>query len=469
MSLMPKTSASTKSTTVRAVTYCRISMDRLEIGAGVERQRIDTDRLCEQRGWTIVERVVDNDRSASRYARRGREGWRRLLELLEQGEVDAIVAYDLDRITRRPDELAPLIIAAERGVTIVTVSGTVLDLSNGDGVFAARILLAVAEKETASLSRRQKTKLRHDAEAGRPHWTARPFGYQRDGTLIPAEAVWLRRMAKWLADDGLSATAVAVRLNNEGVMQASGCRWQSSTVKTLVMSPRNVAIRTYKGKEIGPAAWKPALDVETWQRACAALDARALGTRQGRRSMLTGMVWCGRPGCGMKMHRSGGNYACSRHEDLKNGCGQTVNGKMVDGVIADAVIEHLRESAAAVRPRPVCDDERDEVAQLTLELSELAAMFGQGEISLSEFRAARVPLAERLKSAENAAVRYDTSAALARIAGDHATLAERWPELDDDLRRRIVSTVITRVIINPPAPPNGIRRLPKHRVKPIWA
>src|SRR5215207_7824144 len=97
---------------ITAVTYCRISMDREEMGAGVDRQRVDTEKICADRGWEVVERLVDNDRSASRYARKPREGWTRLLELLESRTIGAVVAYDLDRLTRKPDELAPLIAAA---------------------------------------------------------------------------------------------------------------------------------------------------------------------------------------------------------------------------------------------------------------------------------------------------------------------------------------------------------------------
>ncbi|HRB05178.1 MAG TPA: hypothetical protein PLP26_17515, partial [Ilumatobacteraceae bacterium] len=62
-------------TATRAVTYCRISHDPTGLEAGVDRQQVDTDRLAAERGWLVVERVVDNDRSASRYAKRGREGW----------------------------------------------------------------------------------------------------------------------------------------------------------------------------------------------------------------------------------------------------------------------------------------------------------------------------------------------------------------------------------------------------------
>src|SRR4051794_16384385 len=144
----------TAQTVVRAVSYCRISYDPTGREAGVDRQHVDTDRIAEQNGWTLVERVVDNDRSASRYARRVREGWGRIMELVEGGEVEALVAYDLDRLIRQPKELERLIDAAESGLRVVTATGQI-DLASGGGRMVARTLCNVAAMEADRVSERQ--------------------------------------------------------------------------------------------------------------------------------------------------------------------------------------------------------------------------------------------------------------------------------------------------------------------------
>ena len=49
---------------LRAGIYARISSDREGEGLGVARQLEDCRRLAEARGWTVVERYVDQDVSA---------------------------------------------------------------------------------------------------------------------------------------------------------------------------------------------------------------------------------------------------------------------------------------------------------------------------------------------------------------------------------------------------------------------
>src|SRR4051812_18670762 len=103
---------------VSAVTYCRISNDPDGREAGVERQKKDVVTIAKRHGWTVVAQEEDNDRSASRYARKVRDGWARVMELVESGQVQALVAYDLDRLLRQPKELERLIDAAEHGLQV---------------------------------------------------------------------------------------------------------------------------------------------------------------------------------------------------------------------------------------------------------------------------------------------------------------------------------------------------------------
>lgn len=94
------------------------------------------------------------------------------------------------------------------------LAGTIVDLGDADSVFTARVLLAAAEKEAANISRRMKRKLQADAEAGRPNWARRPYGYTLDGEPVPAEARKLNEMVDRIID-GESASS-AVRPRSEG-------------------------------------------------------------------------------------------------------------------------------------------------------------------------------------------------------------------------------------------------------------
>ncbi len=70
---------------------------------GLRRQVEDCERLVALRGWEVAERYVDDDVSA--YRGRPRPEYRRMLDDLRSGFVEAVVVWDADRLHRQPKEL----------------------------------------------------------------------------------------------------------------------------------------------------------------------------------------------------------------------------------------------------------------------------------------------------------------------------------------------------------------------------
>src|SRR5947209_720904 len=88
---------------VRAGICARISSDREGDGLGVRRQLADCEALAVRKGWAVVDRYVDDDVSA--WKGRARPEYRRLLDDVHAGVVDAVVVWHLDRLHRQPREL----------------------------------------------------------------------------------------------------------------------------------------------------------------------------------------------------------------------------------------------------------------------------------------------------------------------------------------------------------------------------
>lgn len=70
---------------IRAAIYARISYDPDARAVGVDRQREDCLRLAASRGWTVVAEYIDNNVSASKYSRKARTQYLRLLDDIEEG------------------------------------------------------------------------------------------------------------------------------------------------------------------------------------------------------------------------------------------------------------------------------------------------------------------------------------------------------------------------------------------------
>src|SRR5687767_13997920 len=161
-----------------AAIYARISSDRDGQQLGVNRQIADCRALAERRGWPIAQLYMDDDQSA--YSGKTRPAYRRLLDDMRAGTVDAVVVWHLDRLHRQPKELEEFFEACDTaGVShLASVTGDV-DLGTDDGRFMARILGAVARKESDDKSRRIRRKALELAQAGKiGGGGTRPYGYE---------------------------------------------------------------------------------------------------------------------------------------------------------------------------------------------------------------------------------------------------------------------------------------------------
>jgi DNA invertase Pin-like site-specific DNA recombinase len=81
--------------TKRVGLYLRVST----AGQTVENQRIDLQRVAEQRGWQIVETYIDHGISGSK-GRDKRPAFDRLAKDASRGKLDMVAAWSIDRVGR---------------------------------------------------------------------------------------------------------------------------------------------------------------------------------------------------------------------------------------------------------------------------------------------------------------------------------------------------------------------------------
>jgi DNA invertase Pin-like site-specific DNA recombinase len=79
----------------RVAIYLRVSTD----GQSVENQRIDLERVAEQRGWQIVERYIDHGISGAK-GRDKRPAFDCMAKAAAAGKVDMVAAWSIDRLGR---------------------------------------------------------------------------------------------------------------------------------------------------------------------------------------------------------------------------------------------------------------------------------------------------------------------------------------------------------------------------------
>ena len=192
---------------VRVAIYNRISQDRTGERAAVTRQLEDARALAAARGWATVEPpYVDNSISAYKRTTR-RPGYERMAADYRAGKFEAIITYDLDRLTRQPRQLEDWIDEAEsRGLKLVTTNGEA-DLSTDAGRLFARIKVAVGRSEMERKGARQARAIRQRVENGKVLAGVRLTGYDDKGNVIEAEADLVRDLFQRFAAGGNATRA----------------------------------------------------------------------------------------------------------------------------------------------------------------------------------------------------------------------------------------------------------------------
>jgi site-specific DNA recombinase len=436
--------------------------DDLARGLGIGRQRKDGEALAGRLGWPIVEEYSDNDLSASRYSHKPRQGYARMLQDLQEGAINAVVVYDQDRLVRQPKELEELLDVCDRARAwhIAAVSGEI-DVRNSDDLFRARILAAVHAKESDNISRRVRRKQQELAEHGRPHGGPRRYGYRLDFSAIePDEAAIIQQLARrTLAGESLAS--LCWELNAGDVPTAGGGRWSPATLRRILIGPHLAGLRVY-GEPVYPAAWPAILSEDTHHalRALLTDPQRTTNPLHPTRHLWSGLVVCGH--CGVRMYAY---YRPAKHRAVKTlrchrklgGCGRLARAaEPVETFLEAAVFEMVRRPAFAqfLTQRSEVPQQRGGL------LDQIRAVEALQKENLVAHAAPEPGTRRRSKTEyELIAARLDgqlgvLNKKLRALSGPelpdaltHGDLEKEWPELPFYARRRIIQTLVARVML----------------------
>lgn len=395
---------------MQAAIYLRQSEDRDATMLAVDRQREDCTKLAASKGWSTTE-YMDNDTSAT--SQKPRPAYQRMLADIEAGAIGAVVAWDLDRLYRKPRELEDLIDLAEgKHLALATVGGEA-DLSTDSGRLFARIKGAVGRSEVERKSARQRRANVQRAEAGSPTRSTIPFGYRQDGdrlALEPAEAMMIRDAYSAILAGG-SLHTIAKAWNAASVPTRRGKQWSGATVRQLLMAYRNAGVAVYRGEPVAtPGDWPPIVDREILDGTRAILTQpgrRIGGTSSGRKHLLSGIAVCGACSKTVGSGRAGTSPNPSRPVYACKHCFKvTRDMTAVDGYVVALVVDRLsRPDAAELMvsdSRPDVGVLRDRAAALRARQEEAASLFAEGSVTGLQLKTITADLAQQLTEVESA-------------------------------------------------------------------
>lgn len=419
-----------------AALYCRISRDRDERRAGVERQEQDCRRLAEREGLDVARVYIDNDASA--FDGKARQAFGDMLVDAEAGLFDTLIAWHDDRLWRDVvEQTATFRLLASYGVHTVWASRR-YDTGSSDDQFSSGLMALVGWKSSADARRRLQRMHQQRAEQGLPSGGGlRPFGYRPGGLELDdiEAALVAEAVDRILAGEGLMA--VCRDFNARGITTSRGNRWTTTTLRQMLIGWRIYGIRSHARQPVGRAAWPAIVDPGLRDRVVRML-AKPPQRSTGRRYLLTGVAVCGVCGAGLqgkRQHKRSPKYFCPQ------GWCVLRDAALLEQWVTGQLLARLRRSQVTSRAGAV-PDLLAQLAQRQEQLEELSRAFWvERAMSRDEWQAARQPLERQVEELRGRVSDAQADAAVASFGGT-------WDGLPFDRRRAVLSALVDRVTVD---------------------
>ncbi|HTN57629.1 MAG TPA: recombinase family protein [Protaetiibacter sp.] len=439
---------------MQAVIYTRVSLDRTGEALAVARQEEECRALAARLGLDVAAVYSDNDISATSGKVRPQ------FEAMLDAHPEAIIAWHQDRLLRLTKDLLRVI---ELNVPVYTVTSGTLDLTTPAGRAVAITVAAWSQYEGEQKATRQVAANIQRAANG-VHQGRVGYGYRRDGAslvLEPAEATTIRTAVRRVLD-GESLRAICKDFDAHQIpTPGSGARWNSTTLKQLLLRPSLAGLTVHRGQVVGraPADSPRVIDEDTHERIKAVLSDPARGIHYAGRApkyLLGGIARCGLCGGGMVRavgrwtRQANGNtkrqppsYVCSECHRVRR------KQESVDALVEGVVVGRLQMPDAAqvfVQGDPAALHEaRETIEAVDARLSNAADMFATGDIDATQL----TRITERLRG-DRAQAAAAVEAALpatvpAELVGGAA--AETWDALSMDSKRAVLGALVTITIM----------------------
>ena len=228
----------------RAVPYCRVSTDNQEAeGTSLQTQLDACLSYCRDKGYDVSYRFSE----ACSGLTLDRPKLNELRELIRAGDIDVVIVYCLDRLSRNATH--GVILRDELDKHHVILESVTEDIDKtplGEAITYLRGTFSQieAEKIRERTMRGKRARAMEGRMCGGSGTTIYGYDYikvsQKNGgrrIINETEASWVRQMYQWLVNDGLSTNAITYRLRALNAPSKSGKIWNRRSVQAILINP----------------------------------------------------------------------------------------------------------------------------------------------------------------------------------------------------------------------------------------
>lgn len=221
---------------MKIAAYCRVSTDKAEQATSLVHQRDFFIEYAKRNNHELFRVYADEGISGTSLKRR--DEFNRLMRDARCGFFQAVVVKDISRLARNTvDFLVSIRELKAMGINVIFLNAN-MD-SMGDSEFILTLFSAMAQEESANLSKRTKWGKKINAEKGRV--PQKLFGYDRIDNFTLAinseEARIVRKIFSLYNEQGLGCRTISLMLNRDGDKTKYGNDWNSRGVRRILVNP----------------------------------------------------------------------------------------------------------------------------------------------------------------------------------------------------------------------------------------
>jgi len=299
-------------------------------------------------GWALIREPYDDGGVSGGTLER--PGLKLLLADIEEGLIDVVVVYKIDRLSRSLMDFSKLVEVFDRmGVTFVSVTQS-FNTTTSMGRLTLNILLSFAQFEREVTGERIRDKIAASRKKGMWMGGTVPLGYDvKDHKLVAnrAEAKTVRLIFERFVGLG-SATELGRELRKSGITTKQGKPVTKKYIYRLLSNRVYIGEAVHKGQSY-PGQHKGIISRKLWDKVHDILKesprSRACNTRAQTPALLKGLLY-GPDGAAFSPSHTRKKNRLYRYyvsqTVLKHGAGTCPVGRVPAGEIEAAVVDQLR-------------------------------------------------------------------------------------------------------------------------------
>lgn len=220
---------------LRLAAYIRVSTEeQATSGYSLSMQKEKIEQFCNLYEYKLLTTISDEGISAKSI---NRPGITKLISMMDKGQIDGVIIYKLDRLTRSLTDWQYLIdnyFGDGKGYQLLSVTDKI-DTTTATGRLCLNVLMSVSQWEREIIGERTKSALIHKKSKGEK------IGHPKFGTVIEGKFTAIDdtelktiHTIKQMRLDGFKLQQIADYLNENSIPTKRGKTWYPRTVKNVL-------------------------------------------------------------------------------------------------------------------------------------------------------------------------------------------------------------------------------------------